>query len=402
MPRVSRERIEVNVKSNGAYWQAWWNDRRGRRRARSLGSKARVSRRAAKVLAKRIEADLNERPAAAEGKTLPCFGRFLVSYLRGRTDIAPSTMKLHRTTCRYLLAAFGWRRELESITTDDAADFRSRLSRGNLRGARRIGKFNRWLEGRTLSKSAVAREIRNAKTIFNDAVDRWGHDFGLQNPFRSMSGRVKPVDKDWKYVTASDLAALLGSCRNDGWRVFLCLQRIQALRRGESLALRVRHLEHVGKTGSVGYGAVTIPIYGVITIPGQTVAVKTGRGRQLPILRQDLADAILRLTDGAAPDDYVIPEDQVSRNNVRARMLKLVRDAGLAKWPDLFQVLRRNAETDMANLSLPQYVVSEWVGHEIRTSVQYYLPDAMNDQAQNQAQSTSNVITYPDFLLKNP
>ena len=399
MLRVNRDHITVSVKSNGKYWQAWWVDRRGNRRARSLGSKAKFSRRAARVLAKRIESDLNARPAAAEGKTLPCLGRFLVSYLRARTDIAPSTMKMHRATCRYLLASLGWRKPLESITTDDAANFRSKLARGSLSGARRIGKFTRWLEERTLSDAAVAKEVRNAKTIFSHAVTRWGDDFGLRNPFRSQSGKAPPVDKDWRYVTASDLAALLASCRNDGWRVFLCLQRIQAFRRGEALALRVRHLQHVGKAGSVGYGAVSIPIYGVITIPGQTVAVKTGKGRQLPILRQDLADALLRLTDGANANAYVIPEEQVSRNNVRARMFKVIRDAGLTRWPDLFQVLRRNAETDMANIGLPQYVVSEWVGHEIRTSVQYYLPDALGRSAQSDNQASENAITSTKKLI---
>ena len=48
------------------------------------------------------------------------------------------------------------------------------------------------------------------------------------------------------------------------------------------------------------------------------------------------------------------------------------RRAGLEKWKDAFQVLRRNRETDWAQ-EYPQYVVSRWMGHNIRVSDRHYL-----------------------------
>jgi hypothetical protein len=48
------------------------------------------------------------------------------------------------------------------------------------------------------------------------------------------------------------------------------------------------------------------------------------------------------------------------------------RHAELPAWEDAFQVMRRNCETDWAQ-KFPQYVVSEWLGHDIRVSAEFYL-----------------------------
>ena len=46
--------------------------------------------------------------------------------------------------------------------------------------------------------------------------------------------------------------------------------------------------------------------------------------------------------------------------------------AGLEKWKDAFKVMRRNCETDWAQV-YPQYVVSTWIGHGIEVSAPHYL-----------------------------
>ena len=46
--------------------------------------------------------------------------------------------------------------------------------------------------------------------------------------------------------------------------------------------------------------------------------------------------------------------------------------AVLPEGSDAFQVMRRNCETDCAQ-RFPQYVVSEWIGHDIRVSAEFYL-----------------------------
>ena len=45
--------------------------------------------------------------------------------------------------------------------------------------------------------------------------------------------------------------------------------------------------------------------------------------------------------------------------------------AGVERWPDLWQALRRSCELDWAQ-RLPQYVVSKWIGHSIAVSRKHY------------------------------
>jgi hypothetical protein len=55
------------------------------------------------------------------------------------------------------------------------------------------------------------------------------------------------------------------------------------------------------------------------------------------------------------------------------RNFQVIRNrAGLDPWEDAFQVMRRNCETDWAQ-RFPQYVVSEWLGHDILVSAVHYL-----------------------------
>ena len=56
----------------------------------------------------------------------------------------------------------------------------------------------------------------------------------------------------------------------------------------------------------------------------------------------------------------------------RKRFESIIHRAGLVRWPKLFQVLRRNCETDWAQV-YPQYVVSYWMGHDITVSDAHYL-----------------------------
>lgn len=392
--------VAVRLKSNGDYWQAAWKDSMGKVRGKSLGPKKKVSKRQAGVLCRRLERQLGLVPALRDQVKPPTLGRWLATHLRDSTHLAPGTRDVHRMTSRYLLAyasstgVTGWRMPLTDWGTEMASAFRSALARGDLIHVHRFSKTTEWRTRRDepLSEATVALHTRNAKRIFGEAVKRYDESFGFRNPFRNLSGVAPKPSKDWRYLDAEEFHKILQACPSDAWRVFLALQRIQGFRRGEALRLQKRHLQHLGQPNTIGYGATSISIYGVITLPGKTVAQKTKQGRTIPILRSDLADLIGTMIEGKPENSLIVPEDALSRGrgNLRRDFIRYIERAGLKPWADLFQVLRRNAETDMANLGLPQYVVSEWIGHQIATSVTYYLPDSL---AQNTAQKGGSPIT---------
>jgi hypothetical protein len=94
----------VVLSSNGKYWQVFYYDGSGKRRAKSLGPKKKLSRRKARILCDRLAAELQLNPARAGFGKTPHLGEYLQRYLASRTDLRAGTLELHELTARYLLA----------------------------------------------------------------------------------------------------------------------------------------------------------------------------------------------------------------------------------------------------------------------------------------------------------
>jgi len=95
-----------------------------------------------------------------------------------------------------------------------------------------------------------------------------------------------------------------------------------------------------------------------------------------PKLYTQLLQAFQSATEG---EERVCP---ISRYCLWRNFQTIRRRAGLEKWKDAFQVMRRNCETDWAQ-EYPQYAVSCWIGHDIRVSARHYLqiPQELYDRA---------------------
>lgn len=134
---------------------------------------------------------------------------------------------------------------------------------------------------------------------------------------------------------------------------FLALCRLAGLRQGEALSLAWLAIDWE-------------------TRRLETIAEKTSRRRIVPI-KPELYD-ILReaFTANSGQDKLVIPQRFISRFNLWRDFGVICKRAGLERWSDWCQVLRRNCETNWAQ-KYPQYVVSYWMGHDIKVSAQYYL-----------------------------
>ena len=71
----------------------------------------------------------------------------------------------------------------------------------------------------------------------------------------------------------------------------------------------------------------------------------------------------------------------ISDNNLLRDFAVIRHRAGLEAWSEPFQVMRRNRETDWAQVH-PQHAVSEWLGHDITVSARFYLkvPEALYEK----------------------
>ncbi len=126
------------------------------------------------------------------------------------------------------------------------------------------------------------------------------------------------------------------------------------------------------------------------------IAQKTGRHRVVPIehrLNHLLLEAFSTVSGRRK---LLMPQASISRSNLWRDFGVICRRAGLERWPDWCQILRKNCETDWAQ-KYPQYVVSYWMGHDISVSARYYLqvPEQLYDAAagMNLSQTATKTAT---------
>lgn len=338
-------RSTVTLSSNGDYWQAQYYDLMGRRRAKSLGPKSKFSRRQAKVKCDRLAAEIQLNPAKALGSQAPKLGEFLDSYLSSRTDLKAGSLYLQDLTARYLQQFFGTEIRIDRITRAMATKWRTALAKGDLKQARKNHQYN------SMNETTVCGRVVDAITIFNAAV---ADDLIIVNPFDRLNHQAPKPDKQWHYVSMEELDKLLNTCPAPGWKALIALCRLAGLRRGEALSLQWSAIDWQNRR---------------LTVYAQKTARHGGNKRIVPIepkLFQILTE--VRTT---------VPADQLRVCNVTSHSLwrnfQVIRKrAGLRAWSDAFQVMRRNAETDWAQ-RFPQYAVSEWLGHDIAVSAEFYL-----------------------------
>ena len=334
-----------NLYNNSGYWKVKYYDASGRRRTKSLGSVKALSRRKAKVLAQRFIATAQLKPDLLSPKQIPNLDVFLTDYLKSRTDVRESSLKLLDITARYIRAFFGDGCRIDRISRADAAAWKAALARGELADARLA--FD---PASKLAERTVYNHVVRACTIFNEAVRQ---DLIPFNPFDRLRKTPRKKDKTWRYLGLDELEAILEACPNLGWQCQLGLCRLAGLRRGEALALRWSDVDWDDWTVNV-------------------LASKTGARRVVPVvhrLQQILLAAFEQAPEG---ETLVAPPRQVSRNNLVRNLHAIIRRAGLEPWAEGYQVLRRNCATDWAAM-VPAFVCSAWLGHSEHVEREHYL-----------------------------
>ncbi|MBN2272204.1 MAG: tyrosine-type recombinase/integrase [Sedimentisphaerales bacterium] len=310
----------------------------------------------------RLAVELCMHPARADARHSPTLESFLNRYIDNRTDIKPATKGLYLQTTEYLLMFFDGDVRINRISRAKASDWRAAMASGKIVLNKKAKKN---------AEASICIHVRNAKTMFNQAVQE---DLILFNPFDRLKGMAREPDKNWKYVSLEELDKLLDACPSWGWRLQIALCRLAGLRRGEALSLTWADIDW-------DHHRLTV------------IAEKTSRQRIVPIepkLYQLLLDAFDQAEER---EKRICP---ISRHGLWRNFQVYRKRAGLEKWKDAFKVMRRNCETDWSQV-YPQYVVSTWLGHGIEVSARHYLqvPEELYDKvaATNKAQTATKTAT---------
>lgn len=260
-------------------------------------------------------------------------GQWCRDYLDGFEGAASSKILIERTV--QLLGAYS-SIPLDKLTADDAHRWHGGLYHGGATGKR--------------SEATVRKHVRNAKAIFNAAIDR---ELIARNPCRNLPSSSVARDRE-RYIEIQTIEAVIAACPSVEWRILFALARFAGLRvRSETDSLKWEHVDMERRRLTV-------------------FAKKTGATRIVPIVPR-LHEILSEQTNRTG---RVVPIHTIHGPDLRIIALAAKR------WPARWQALRQAAATDFAR-QFPAHVVASWMGHSAAVSAKYYLqvPDDMFDRA---------------------
>ncbi len=269
-------------------------------------------------------------------------GAFCDKYIKGRTDVTDDTREKYGHTKRYLIGMFGEDRLLKSITKADAKAWQRWL----MQQPTRIDKKGNVI--RTMAESTASKLVKNAKMMFNDAVDARLID---ESPMDAIKGGDEVNRERDYFIDRPTTSVVLEACTDHEWRLIFALARFGGFRVCEIL--------------NVGWSDILWEQNKI-----RNDSPKTGL-RFVPIF-PELAP-ILAAAFEAAPPGQVRCLERYARNaNLGTTMKRIIKLAGLQPWEKTFQNLRATRRTELEEC-LPNHVVNAWIGHSARTAEKSYL-----------------------------
>lgn len=285
---------------------------------------------------------------------------YLDSYIAGRTDVKPRTRAKYVSTQRNLVAFFGGDRNLKDITPGDADEWRIHM----------LGRK------KTPAENTIRKHTAVAKVFFNAAVRK---KLIEANPFEDLKSTVRPNPDRFYFVTAMEAQAVLDACPDREWRLIFALSRYGGLRcPSEHLELR--------------WGDVNWERGRMLVRSPKTEHHRGGESRVVPLF-PELRVHLEECFDAAEPgQEFVISRTRDQDVNLRKRMTKIVKDAGLKPWPKLFQNLRSSRQTELEE-TWPSHVVCSCIGNSEAVAARHYLQvtdDHFAKAVQNPVQSVAD------------
>jgi len=277
-------------------------------------------------------------------------GPFIDAYLATRHDIKPRTRINLNQVRRDLIEFFGASKLLADVSEGDADEWRL------------------WLRKR-LNDNSTRRHCSRARQLFRAAMKR---RIIRSNPFAEMKGlAVQSNEERLYFVSRQDAELVLTACTDAEFRLIFALARYGGLRTpSETLALR--------------WGDIDWERSRMRVASPKTEHIEGKAWRYVPLFPELLPhlQAVFEEVEGREdwslrPDRPMSAEPVVSRYrdgnvNLRTRLMKTIRRAGIEPWPKLFQNLRSTRQTELAE-EYPAHVVCTWIGNTEAVAKKHYL-----------------------------
>jgi len=263
-------------------------------------------------------------------KTVPTLGELITNFVANKKlELKPASVRRIEDSMALLKLHMGSETKSNKITPAVAKDWRLKLLKTDI------------------SEATVRTHTRNAKTLFNDAIER---EIVRKNPFKKLPSTSLAAKKG-RYITPEESQRIIEACPDCKWRTFFGLMRY--------MGLRCTSETHSVKWSDVDWDRRILTIH----------AAKTDSQRQAPIR----PEMMVLLKESFSKRDKRVKEIVDLKTNNRSRSFKqLLKRANIEPWEDIFQHLRRCCRTQLLNEGHPPHAVSRWLGHGQQVGDDHY------------------------------
>lgn len=299
-------------------------------------------------------------------------GPFLQEYIAGRQDVKADTKVVWRHVQSNLVGCFTASAALASVNAADADKFKQSLIQSGL------------------AMATVSKRLQVCRMFFQAAVRS---KYIVENPFQGVSAPATVRADKFFFVTREMTQKLLDACPDVNWRLFVALGRFGGFRvPSEACSLRWQDVlwdqnkivVQSPKGERYGKGERIIPMF--------------------PELRPILEEAFELAEEG---DVYCVEKFRrfaIGKSgwmncSLGGRFAKIIKRAGLTRWPRLFHALRASRETELA-AEYPLHIVTSWLGNTPKIALKHYLmvTDADFERAIGVVQDPTHILTQPVVL----
>ena len=329
--------LGVQLHQNGNSWRATWYDSNGKRQRQCIGSKAKLTKRQALQKCYALATEHIVRPASLSKEKAPMLKAWTDHFIANRPELSDKTRELYRYTIALLIGEFGADEPIDSIDRFAARAWRTMLAKKKDEG------------GKGMAEATVCLHVRNAKTIFNMAVD---DEIIVRNPFAKLKGTPPELDKAWPELSDADIQRIVDAAPAPAWKAMAGLLAWAGLRRGEALRLTWQDIQWERNR---------------LIVRNASGKVTTKQRTREVLLVEPLAKLLLDVRETTTSDR---PAD-VSSNNLRRTMRHIIRRAGFAEWSKTFHAFRKSRATTW-RAKFPESVVDAWLGHSLAVARKHY------------------------------
>lgn len=240
-------------------------------------------------------------------------------------------------------------RDVDSITAEDAENFRDWLGRKTVKKT-----------GKPFSENNIRSVIASAKMFFNAAKRRkWVTENAFEN---EVSGTQENWERSF-HVKRQTADLILTACPDTQWRLMFALWRLAGLRKMEVFALRWEHVLWDKRQ---------------MVVPSSKTAHHTGCEERVVPVGEIMPYLEAAFDEAPEGTQRVVTRYDESNSNLDKPFRQILQNVGVVPWPKLFQNLRASCETDWLDWVGPNgernsaHVVASWVGHSIKVQNKHY------------------------------